>query len=158
MKLKKLNHTFSVYGGWTNTVCFHATNQQLWQYLQLFFFFTWNSFFSQPSAASTRLSDSRLTLLLKSCHDLHICHVLQFVAHGDGVVLQLWHAHITVQGRLRADRCMPATHIWKHTGEPHLSHQDISLCRAKKNRNDCRDLNSMNVIQALNTQRRRFHN
>lgn len=28
------------------------------------------------------------TLLLKSSHDLHICHVLQFVSHRDRVILQ----------------------------------------------------------------------
>lgn len=56
-----------------------------------------------------------LTLLLKSCHDLHIGHVLQFVSHRDGVVLQFWDTHLAVQGRLGADRCVPATSIWNHT-------------------------------------------
>lgn len=79
----------------------------------------------------TRHSNIQLTLLLKSCHDLHICHVLQFVAHRDAVVLQLRHTHLTVQGRLGADGCVPASHVWRHTGQSDLSHQEISLSTAK---------------------------
>lgn len=68
--------------------------------------------FFYPTVAPKRHADSLLTLLLKSCHDLHVCHVLQFIAHNrDGVILQLRHTHLAVQGRLGADRCMAPTHV-----------------------------------------------
>lgn len=75
----------------------------------------WGDFIVLPNHKAA-VQNSPLTLLLKSCHDLHICHVLQFVAHGDGVLLQLRHPHLTVQRGLGADCGVPATHIWRHNG------------------------------------------
>ena len=54
-----------------------------------------------------------LTLLLKSSHDLYVCHVLQFVAHGDGVFLQLRGPQLAVQGRLGTDGSLPASDVYK---------------------------------------------